>query len=142
MTSWALAATLLLPTATGAPAPTDPIEVTVTGVRSAAGMVHVDVCPEADFLNSCPYSIEAPARAGSVTVLLRNVPPGRYAVQAFHDANANRKVDLGIFSIPREGIGFSNDAMAHLARPKFPVAAFVHGLVPQRLTVKLRYFLG
>ena len=141
MTAWGLAATLLLPTAAGAAAPAEPIEVTVTGVRSAAGVVHVDVCPEANFLDKCPYSIRAPARVGSVTVLI-HVPPGRYAVQAFHDANGNDKVDLGIFSIPREGIGFSNDAMAHLARPKFRVAAFDHGPVPQRVTVKLRYFLG
>jgi uncharacterized protein (DUF2141 family) len=119
-----------------------PIEVTVSGVRSARGLIHVDVCPESRFLNACPWSAVVPAHAGTVVVTVRNVPPGHYAVQAFHDANANNKVDQGIFGIPSEGIGFSNDAMAHLVKPKFDAAAFDHGAQPQVIAVKLRYFLG
>jgi uncharacterized protein (DUF2141 family) len=118
------------------------IEVTVSGIRSDKGRVHVDVCPEARFLNSCPYTAEVPAKPGTVIVLVHGVPPGRYAVQAFHDANSNGQVDQGIFGIPKEGIGFSNDAMAKLQRPKFAVAAFDHGAVSQRIAVTVRYFLG
>lgn len=124
-----------------APAPA-PILVQVSGIRSAAGRIHVDVCPEARFLNSCPWTAEVPARPGMVEVLVRGVPPGRYAVQAFHDANANGQVDRGIFGIPKEGIGFSNEAMARLQKPRFAVAAFLHGTQPQRVPVTLRYFLG
>ena len=102
----------------------------------------IDVCPEATFLKACPYSVVVPAKAGTVSVIVRGVPPGRYAVQAFHDANANGELDLGIFSIPKEGIGFSNDAMAKLQRPKFSVAAFDHGTAAQHVPVTLRYFLG
>ncbi len=82
------------------------------------------------------------AHKGVVTVVVRGVPPGRYAVQAFHDANANGELDQGIFGIPKEGIGFSNDAMARLVRPKFAVAAFDHRAEPQRIAVTLHYFLG
>jgi uncharacterized protein (DUF2141 family) len=126
----------------GAPVSGNDIEVVVTGIRSAQGLVHVDVCPEARFLNSCPYTAEVPAKAGVVTVVLRNVPPGRYAVQAFHDANANHDLDQNFIGIPKEGIGFSNDAMPRLMRPKFKVAAFDHGASPQRIPVTVRYFLG
>ena len=106
------------------------IEVTVAGIRSDAGRIHVDVCPEARFLHACPWSAEASAHKG------------RYAVQAFHDANANGELDQGIFGIPKEGIGFSNDAMARLVRPKFAIAAFDHGTEAQRIAVTLHYFLG
>jgi uncharacterized protein (DUF2141 family) len=126
-----------------APAPVaNTIEIDVSGVRSAVGRVHVDVCPEARFLNSCPYTAEVPARPGAVVVVVRGVPPGRYAVQAFHDANSDQKVDQNFIGIPKEGIGFSNDAMPRLMRPKFAVAAFDHGAAPQRVPVTLRYFLG
>lgn len=133
--------------ALAAPAPTTAagnnlIEVTISGIRSDAGRVHVDVCPENTFLKACPYTAEVPAKRGSVTVVLRGVPPGRYAVQAFQDANANGAVDQGIFGIPKEGIGFSNDAMARLVRPKFTVAAFDHRGEPQHIAVLLRYHLG
>lgn len=119
-----------------------PIEVTVTGVRSGSGRVVVDICPEKTFLNACPYSITVPAQKGSVVATVRGVPPGRYAVQAYHDANANGDLDRGIFGIPKEGIGFSNDAMARLQKPKFAVAAFDHGRDAQHMGVTLRYFLG
>jgi len=118
------------------------IEVDVSGIRSDMGRIHVDVCPKDRFLNSCPYTAEVPARVGAVVVLVRGVPPGRYAVQAFHDANANTQVDQNFIGIPKEGIGFSNDAMPRLMRPKFATAAFDHGGGPQRIPVTLRYFLG
>jgi uncharacterized protein (DUF2141 family) len=125
-----------------ADAPAAPIEVQVTGVRSAQGAVWVSVCPEKQFLGDCPMSASVPARIGAVTVVLSNVPPGRYAVQAFHDANGNGKVDRNWLGVPREGIGFSNDAMPRLTYPRFAVAGFDHGTTAQRIAVRIRYFLG
>lgn len=142
MTLWITAATLLLQAQSAVPPGNNVIEVVVSGIRSSQGLIHVDVCPEARFLNSCPYTAELPAQPGTMTVTLRGVPPGRYAVQAFHDANANHEVDQNFIGIPKEGIGFSNDAMAHLMKPKWKVAAFDHGTESQRIPVTLRYFLG
>lgn len=119
-----------------------PIEVSISGLRSAQGMVRVSVCPRALFLKDCPWSASAPARAGRVTVTVNGVPPGQYAVQAFHDADADNKLGANWIGLPREGVGFSNDAMAHLMRPRFAVAAFDHGAAPQRIAVTLRYFLN
>jgi len=119
-----------------------PIEVTVSGVRAATGLVRVEVCTAQTFLKACPYVARAPAQKGAVTMVVRGVPPGRYAIQAYHDANNNDDLDRGMFGIPREGLGFSNDAMPRLMKPKFAVASFAHGAQPQRLGVTLRYFLG
>ena len=119
-----------------------PVEVTVTGIRSDAGQVVVDICPPEDFLKACPIEAKVRAHKGTVTVLVPGVPPGRYAIQAYHDANDNGDLNRGMFGIPKEGIGFSNDAMPRLLRPKFDVAAFDHARVAQRQAVTLRYFLG
>jgi uncharacterized protein (DUF2141 family) len=124
-----------------APATGGSIEVAVSGVRSAQGRVHVDICRRADFLKDCPYSGEAPARAGVTTILIRDVPPGCYAAQGFHDRNANGKVDRGLFGIPKEDIGFSNDAPVRAAPPRFEAAAFDHGPADQRIGFTLRHFL-
>ncbi|UAK26699.1 DUF2141 domain-containing protein [Sphingomonas nostoxanthinifaciens] len=132
----------LLATSSVAAAPsTGSITVTVAGVRSADGLIHVDVCPQANFLHACPWSATAPAQRGSVSVTLHGIPAGRYAVQAFQDANANGDLDRGMFGIPKEGIGFSNDAMNKLKKPTFAVAAFDHGTETQTIPVLLRYFL-
>src|SRR3954468_19983270 len=78
------------------------IEVAVSGVRNASGQIKVDVCTQATFLKSCPWTGLAPAHGGTVIVEVHGVPPGRYAIQAFHDANGNGECDQGLFGIPRE----------------------------------------
>ncbi len=116
-----------------------PIEVAVRNVTSAKGRVHVDICPQSLFLTGdCPYSAEAPARLGTTIVTVPNVPPGRYASQVFHDRNGNGKIDRGLFGIPKEPVGFSNDAPTHMAPPKWSAAMFSHGSEPQRIALTLR----
>jgi uncharacterized protein (DUF2141 family) len=117
--------------------------VRVNNVRDGRGLVHVDVCPERFFLkHDCPYSADAPARPGMTKVVIRGLPPGRYAVQAFHDENANHRVDRGLFGIPREGIGFSNDAPIHLGPPKWADAEFEYHGGAQEIEITTRYFTG
>jgi uncharacterized protein (DUF2141 family) len=125
-----------------ADAPGSAIEVDISGIRSAAGVVRVSVCSKAQFLAECSWSASAPARIGSVAVIVNAIPPGHYAVQAFHDADGDGKLGRNWLGLPREGVGFSNDAMAHLTYPRFSVAAFEHGAAPQKIAVRIRYFLG
>jgi len=117
------------------------VEVAVTGVRSAKGRVHVSICDRATFLKDCRWSGSAPAVQGTTFVIVRNVPPGIFAAQGFHDKNANEEVDRGLFGIPLEGVGFSNDAKIRMSPPKFEEAAFRHDGADQRITFKLRYFV-
>ncbi len=119
------------------------LTIDVGNVRVAKGRVHVDVCPESKFLKEdCPYSAEAPATKGVTRVIVRSLPAGRYAVQAFLDENSNGKVDRALFGIPKEGVGFSNDAKIGLGPPKFAEAAFHYDGGAQAIHFSLRYFLG
>jgi uncharacterized protein (DUF2141 family) len=115
------------------------IEVAVGNVTTTQGRIHVDICPQSLFLTGdCPYSAEAPAKLGTTFVTVPNVPPGRYASQVFHDRNGNGKIDRGLFGIPKEPVGFSNDAPTHMAPPKWDAAVFAHGTEPQRIALNLR----
>jgi uncharacterized protein (DUF2141 family) len=58
------------------------------------------------------------------TAEFTNVPFGSYAVSAFHDENANAKLDLGIFG-PIEKYGFSNGARGLFGPPSFDKAKAV-----------------
>lgn len=116
--------------------------IEVDNVRNARGHVHVDVCPQDRFLkDDCPYSADAPARSGTTLVTVQNVPPGHYAIQAFHDENDNHRVDRVLFGIPEEGVGFSNDAPIRLGPPKWD-AAMVAIAGDVHLRLRMRYFLG
>ena len=131
-------ATLLLAT----PALAADLAVTVTDIRNDRGRVLVAVCTQDSFLKpGCPYTASEPARIGPVTVTVRGIRPGTYAVQAFQDENGNEEVDRNFFGLPKEGIGFSNDAPIRFGPPSFADAALAIGEGGGRTTLRLRYFI-
>jgi len=98
--------------------------VELSGVENDHGLVRVAVCtPETFTTKNCPFFAATAARAGAVTVSVEGIPPGRYAVQAYHDEDGNGRVRRGLFGIPAEAIGFSRDAPIRLAAPRFEDAA-------------------
>lgn len=121
---------------------TGTLHVEIGNVRSARGRVHIDLCTQTQFLKDCPISGDAPARVGMTMVTVTGLPPGRYAVQAFHDENGNGKIDQELFGIPKEGVGFSNDARIKLGPPKWTDAMFDTTGGEQAIKLNLRYFIG
>lgn len=111
----------------------DSLTVEFAGVRNAEGRVMVSLCGDADgsFPGGCStHSGMADAVAGTVVVEIQDVPAGRYAIQAFHDANGNFRPE-----IPPEGYAFGNDASFP---PTFSAAAVeVRGA--SRTSLKMQY---
>jgi len=76
---------------------------------------------------------------GAVTqVVFADLPPGRYAVAAFHDADENGRLTLWPIGLPREAYGFSNDARGRFGPPTFEAAAFTLGAGGARQSLTLR----
>ena len=63
-------------------------------------------------------------RKGTAIMVLENVPYGEYGISAYHDRNDNGKLDTGLFRIPKEPIGSSNDARVRFGPPKYQDAKF------------------
>ena len=64
------------------------------------------------------------------------LPEGRYAIGVFHDANRNNRLDTGLFGIPKEQFGFSNNAKGRFGPPSFEAASFVvSGSATQSITL-------
>ena len=118
------------------------LHVVVDNVRDHTGHVHLDLCTQAQFLKDCPISGDASARVRVTTVTLSGLKPGRYAAQVFYDQNGNGKVDRALFGVPKEGVGFSNDAMKRLAAPKWEDAVFDYDGQEKTIRLKLRYLIG
>jgi uncharacterized protein (DUF2141 family) len=115
--------------------------VHVENVRSSKGHVRVELCTQGAFLtDDCAVAGSAPAQRGETVVTLQDVPPGVYAVQVYHDANDDHKVNRGLLGIPTEDIGFSREAPLGLHGPQFIKAAFNHAADEQVVTVHLRHF--
>ena len=79
------------------------------------------------------------AWTGSVRFVLRDLPPGRYAVNAFHDENDNGELDTNLVGIPSEGYGFANDPVARFGPPDFEAAAVDVGDAPALAVMTLSY---
>ena len=119
------------------------VAVLVTGVSSAKGHVRVELCTKRTFLTQdCPYGGESPATVGDTVVEIASVTPGTYAAQAFLDDTDAGRVHQNVLGIPRERIGFSNDAPLRVRGPRFEDAAFVVGAEARRITLRLRRLFG
>ena len=108
------------------PAPTlaAQLDIELTGIENDYGLVRVAVCTPTTFTTKhCPFTGAAPAKGGSVVVSVPDIPPGRYAVQAYHDEDGNGRLRKGLFGLPAEAIGFSRDARVRLGAPSFDEAA-------------------
>jgi uncharacterized protein (DUF2141 family) len=102
------------------------LTVTITDIRNDTGSVLAAVYDsEANFLKPplARVSVKFKAAPGTVTFALPNLPPGKYAVAAFHDENENGKLDRNSLGAPTEGYGFSNDARGAGGPPSFAAAA-------------------
>ena len=106
------------------------LAIEVHGVRSSDGRVYLavhglatkDTFPSGE---AVVEGLRAPARAGTMRFMTRDLAPGHYALSAFHDENDNGELDTNLLGIPSEGYGFGNDASAAFGPPRFEAAAVV-----------------
>jgi uncharacterized protein (DUF2141 family) len=115
------------------------VGVTIDGVKSANGNVVVAIFDKASEFprGKRMMSKVVPAVEGAVTVVFSDVPPGRYALSAFHDVNANGRLDTNMVGRPTEPHGASRDARGSFGPPKFEDAAVVVGADTVQLTIHL-----
>ncbi len=89
-----------------------------------------------------PFDTRRVPADGRDRVTFENIPPGHYALMVFHDENDNRRLDVNVFGIPREPIGFSN-AYAPKGPPAFERARFTLATErPSPLQITLAHPLG
>ncbi len=76
----------------------------------------------------------------TATILFTGMPAGEYAIAMMHDENDDQKLNKNFFGIPKEGYGFSNNAMGTFGPPSYNKASFEHktGEVTE-LNIRARY---
>lgn len=70
-------------------------------------------------------------------LILKDVPPGRFALQLFQDSNGNGRLDLSPRGIPLEPVGFSSNPSLFKGKPKPKDAQFEHGEEDTLIGVRL-----
>jgi len=74
---------------------------------------------------------------GQMRIPVSTLPSGTYALAIYHDEDDDGKLDKNWLGIPREPIGFSNDARGRMGPPKFEDAAFFLGREHQSIKITL-----
>jgi uncharacterized protein (DUF2141 family) len=141
----ALAAGLLLASCASllgvVPAQAADLTVVVGNVTSNAGNVMVGLFDSAAvFPKTVTKGGMAAAAgrdaAGRVTLVLRDLAPGTYAVSAYHDLDANGQLNNNLMGLPTEPYGFSNNVRGSFGPPSFQAAGIA--LPAQGLAIDLQ----
>jgi uncharacterized protein (DUF2141 family) len=118
------------------------LTVEVQGVKSADGEVAVglfDQTQAATFPKQFSVGQRlAASKDGVVVFVFKDLKPGAYAVSSYHDENDNKKLDRGMFGIPKEAYAFSQDARGEGGPPQFRDAQFTVADNGTKIVVKLR----
>ena len=118
------------------------LAVTVSGIRNASGWISAGIYNSASGFTNASEAlvlVRIKAKQGSVGFTVHGLPPGRYAVTAYHDENGNGRLDFDPTGVPTEGYGVSNDARNPLAPPEFAKAAFDLQDQNKSVTVNIGY---
>ena len=137
MAGGALLAALLPANAT----PTTSLDLSITGLRSAKGMIRVCVTADPANFPGCVDDKRAITRSVPATqrdIRIQGLARGNYAASVIHDENSNARLDT-FAGIPREGFGFSRNPRIGFGPPRFSSAQFTVGDVVQTQQVTMRY---
>jgi uncharacterized protein (DUF2141 family) len=116
------------------------LTVIIRNIRSDTGTVAAALYrSDKEFMKKTWQSRSTPSRPGQVELVFENIPAGDYAVSVMHDVNKNGELDKNPIGIPKEGFGFSNNALGKFGPPKFKDAKFT--IPPEKtLVITLKYY--
>ncbi len=117
------------------------LTISISNMRNAKGSVLVAVFKDGvGFPSDNDKAIDnlklTPQQAQKF--ILEDLEPGDYAIALLHDENNNGKMDKVIF-FPKEGFGFSNDAMGTAGPPSYKKAKFTVKAPKTSINIKMKY---
>ncbi|MDR2065632.1 MAG: DUF2141 domain-containing protein [Prevotellaceae bacterium] len=100
------------------------LTIVTDGMEQTAGTLYVAVYNAENFMKKPVYSAMQKVDKEEISIMLDKVAPGEYAVSIFHDENDNGKLDTGVYGIPVEKTGNSNNAKGTYGPPAFDDCKF------------------
>lgn len=104
------------------------ISLQVSGLRNNKGQVLVSVFRNAKGFPDQPElairKYQLPISNKSSSVEIPDLPAGDYAIAVLHDENSDARMNTNWVGWPKEGFGFSNNAMGVFGPPSFNKARF------------------
>jgi uncharacterized protein (DUF2141 family) len=120
------------------------LQIRVTGIRSERGKIFIALFERGkgfpdDHEQAVSWALLDPALPETEWEVDVN-PNTDYAVTVFHDLNGNQQLDKNLLGIPKEPIGFSNDARPVMGPPSYLNARFIPAEHPEGIRIRLFSF--
>jgi uncharacterized protein (DUF2141 family) len=117
------------------------IVVTISNLKTDAGQMRCTLFRSARGFPRQP-ELAAQRIIGTISgrtaiCVFQGIPKGPAAVTAFHDENANQKLDMAFGILPKEGLGWSNNPKVWTKPPEFDQARFMVGIQPTNVNIRL-----
>ena len=92
-----------------------------------------------DFMKVCELEqfLNVESTDSIVELKFQNLSLGEYALAVFQDLNENKKLDRGLFKLPREPFGFSNNPSMIFGPPGYHRCAFTLDSLNTEITIRL-----
>lgn len=121
------------------------INITVDRVRNNRGLITATLYPNDPkrFLvkNGSLYVASTPAAIGQTRFCLFVPHPGTYAIAIYHDEDSSGTINRGgLFGIPSEAVGFSNNPTIFLGPPSLRSVLVRVEHANQAITINVRKF--
>ena len=105
------------------------VKVEITGFRATTGKLYISIYKDqASFLKIGKETATNVVRVNkndtTIQTCFGGLAPGWYAIALYHDEDDNNKMNTGIFGIPLEPYGLSNNFRPKLSYPKFDQCSF------------------
>jgi len=105
------------------------VTVKISGFKGTEGQALITLYDSEQSWLKVPKAVQvvrAKITGAGMTVELKDVKPGTYAVAVVHDENKNNELDMRWlpYPKPKEGLGISNDPENKAGPPKFEGAKF------------------
>jgi uncharacterized protein (DUF2141 family) len=120
------------------------ISVSITGIKNTTGQINVNLFNNKD---GFPGNYKKAYRVLRIktsdingqAIEFKNLAFGEYAIALIHDEDQNNLLKTGLFGIPQEGFGFSNNAKGKLGPPDFTEAIIKLDKPELAISIKMNY---
>ena len=113
------------------------LRIEVSGAKASEGQVLVSLfADEASYMKTpMAERVEEVNHSGEAVIIFPALPVGDYAAAVIYDRDSDGKLDTGLFGIPTENVGFSNNARGRMGPAKWSDARFE--LTPGNATMRI-----
>ncbi|MEM8686497.1 MAG: DUF2141 domain-containing protein [Pseudomonadota bacterium] len=122
------------------------LTITIKKIKNSNGRILVCLFSRPNKFPECTgdgagvKTLNAKAKKGSVSISVKQMPVGTYAISAAHDQNNDGKIDKHLlFGYPTEGAGMSNYPKPLFGPPKYDTAKFQLTKGTKKVDVVMHY---